>query len=63
MAFSEGQMYFALTFFVIFVIVMIIAYRSDIKKLGIHAKGAGKVLALILFVMLLFWATVKFLAS
>ena len=63
MAFTEGQLYFAITFFILFVIRMFFAYRSDIKQIGIHAKGAKNVLALIIFVMLVFYGTVKFLAS
>jgi hypothetical protein len=63
MAFTEGQMYFAITFFVVFIIAMIFAYRSDIKKLGIHSKGSRSVLLLIVFVMLIFYGTVKLLAS
>jgi hypothetical protein len=63
MAFTEGQMYFATTFFVIFIIAMIFAYRSDIKKLGIHSKGATYVLGAIILVMLIFYTTVKLLAS
>lgn len=56
-------MYFAFTFLIVFIIAMIFAYRSDIKQIGIHAKGAKMVLALIVFVMLIFYGTVKFLAS
>ena len=63
MAFTEGQLYFAVIFFILFVIGMIYAYRSDIKQIGIHSKGATTVLALIIFVMLIFYGTVKFLAS
>ncbi len=63
MAFTEGQLYFAITFFVVFVGVMIYAYRSDIKKLGPQNEGALKVLALIIFVMAVFYGTVKFLAG
>jgi hypothetical protein len=63
MAFTEGQMYFAFSFLVVFIIAMIFAYRSDIKQIGKHANGAKTVLALIVFVMLIFYGTVKFLAS
>ena len=63
MAFTEGQLYFAIGFFILFVIGMIFAYRSDIKQIGVHSKGAKTVLALIIFVMVIFYATVKFLAS
>lgn len=63
MAFSQDQLYFALFFFVAFVAAMIYAYRSDIKKLGPHADGALKVLGLIVLVMIIFYGTVKFLAS
>jgi hypothetical protein len=42
---------------------MIYAYRSDLKQLGPHKDGALKVLGLIIFVMIIFYGTVKFLAS
>ncbi|UTW68316.1 hypothetical protein KFE94_14855 [bacterium SCSIO 12643] len=63
MAFTEGQLYFAIAFFIAFVIVMIFAYRSDIKNLGVHSKGALSVLGVIVLVMIIFYATVKLLAS
>ena len=63
MAFTEGQLYFAVTFFFLFVGAMIYAYKSDIKKLGVHSEGALKVLGLIILVMAIFYGTVKFLAG
>lgn len=63
MAFTDGQLLFALTFIVIFVVAMFFLYRSDIKKLGIHAKGAVSVLGLIILVLMIFYGTVKILAS
>ncbi|MGB1003441.1 MAG: hypothetical protein ACPGVC_04380 [Salibacteraceae bacterium] len=63
MAFTQNQLYFAIFFFVIFVAIMIYAYRSDLKRLGPHADGALKVLGLIIIVMIIFYGTVKFLAS
>ncbi len=63
MAFTEGQMYFAVTFMLLFIIAMVFAYRSDIKKLGIHSKGSRNVLLMIIVVMLIFYGTVKLLAS
>jgi hypothetical protein len=63
MALSEGQLYFALSFLIVFIGVMILAYRSDIKRLGIHAKGALPVLGIVILVMTIFYGTVKFLAS
>lgn len=63
MAFTDGQLYFASTFFILFIGAMIYAYRSDIKKLGPQNEGALKVLGLIIFVMAIFYGTVKFLAG
>jgi hypothetical protein len=63
MAFSDGQLYFALFFLGMFVIAMVYAYRSDLKQLGPHSQGALKVLGLIVIVMTIFYGTVKFLAS
>ena len=63
MAFSQGQLYFAIGFLIVFIIAMVFAYRSDLKKIGPHSKGAFKVLGIIIFVMIIFYGTVKFLAS
>tara|TARA_R110002050_G_scaffold204327_1_gene339580 strand:+ start:67412 stop:67603 length:192 start_codon:yes stop_codon:yes gene_type:complete len=63
MAFTDGQLLFALIFIVIFIITLFFLYRSDIKKLGVHSKGALSVLGIIIFVLLVFYGTVKFLAS
>lgn len=63
MAFSQNQLYFAIFFLSVFIIAMVFAYRSDLKKLGPHKDGALKVLGLIILVMIIFYGTVKFLAS
>ncbi len=63
MAFSEGQLNFAIVFLLLFIGVMIYAYRSDIKQLGTQSEGALKVLAIIVFVMAIFYGTVKLLAG
>lgn len=63
MAFTQNQLYFAIFFLALFVIAMVFAYRSDIKALGPHSDGALKVLGIIVLVMMIFYGTVKFLAS
>ncbi|MFT4753081.1 MAG: hypothetical protein ACI85Q_000617 [Salibacteraceae bacterium] len=63
MALTQGQLYFASFFLSLFILAMVFAYRSDLKQLGPHSQGALKVLVLIVFVMTIFFGTVKFLAS
>ncbi|MCA1918602.1 hypothetical protein B0A79_12545 [Flavobacterium piscis] len=53
--FSQGQLIFALCFFIAFVIVMIFAYRKDLALHRIFYKGNYKVLIVFLiFIALLF---------
>lgn len=53
--FSQGQLIFALCFFIAFVIVMIFAYRKDLALHKIFYKGNYKVLIVFLiFIGLLF---------
>lgn len=63
MAFSQGQLYFAGAFFIIFIIAMIFAYRSDLKKLKAYRKDGIKVLAFMVVVMTFFYFTITFLGS
>ena len=53
--FSQGQLIFAVCFFIAFVIVMIFAYRKDLALHKIFYKGNYKVLLVfLLFIVLLF---------
>ncbi|WP_163401295.1 hypothetical protein [Flavobacterium fluviatile] len=53
--FSQGQLIFAVCFFVAFVIVMIFAYRKDLALHKIFYKGNYKVLiGFLLFIVILF---------
>ncbi|WP_290966266.1 hypothetical protein [Flavobacterium sp.] len=53
--FSQGQIQFGICFFIAFVIVMIFAYRKDLKLHKVFYKGNYKVLlAFLLFIALLF---------
>jgi uncharacterized membrane protein YccC len=53
--FSQGQLVFALCFFIAFVIAMVFAYRKDAKLHTVFYKGNYKILiAFILFIGLLF---------
>nr|WP_253789049.1 hypothetical protein [Flavobacterium sp. HSC-32F16] len=53
--FSQGQLIFGLCFFIAFVIVMIFAYRRDLKLHKVFYKGNYKVLLVfLLFIALLF---------
>ncbi|KAF2328663.1 hypothetical protein V6624_21990 [Flavobacterium ginsenosidimutans] len=53
--FSQGQILFGVCFFIAFVIVMIFAYRKDLKLHKVFYKGNYKVLlAFLLFIVLLF---------
>ncbi|MET3030723.1 hypothetical protein SAMN05444146_2701 [Flavobacterium johnsoniae] len=53
--FSQGQLIFGVCFFIAFVIVMIFAYRRDLKLHKVFYKGNYKVLLVfLLFIALLF---------
>jgi hypothetical protein len=53
--FSQGQLIFAVCFFITFVIVMIFAYRKDLALHKIFYKGNYKVLiGFLLFIAILF---------
>ncbi|MDW8853050.1 hypothetical protein SD960_23315 [Flavobacterium sp. MMLR14_040] len=53
--FSQGQLIFAICFFIAFVIVMIFAYRKDLALHKIFYKGNYKVLiGFLLFIAILF---------
>ncbi|MFC5977969.1 MULTISPECIES: hypothetical protein [Flavobacterium] len=53
--FSQGQLIFAVCFFITFVIVMIFAYRKDLALHKIFYKGNYKVLiGFLLFILILF---------
>ncbi|MXO05339.1 hypothetical protein GR162_11085 [Flavobacterium sp. HBTb2-11-1] len=53
--FSQGQVLFGVCFFIAFVIIMIFAYRKDLKLHKVFYKGNYKVLlAFLLFIVLLF---------
>lgn len=53
MSFSKGQIIFALVFFIIFVAVMIWAYRSDCKVNRENYKGVWLILVGIIIVFAL----------
>ncbi|WP_163394173.1 hypothetical protein [Flavobacterium limi] len=53
--FSQGQLIFAVCFFIAFVIIMIFAYRKDLALHKIFYKGNYKVLiGFLLFIVILF---------
>ncbi|PXY45947.1 hypothetical protein [Flavobacterium hydrophilum] len=53
--FSQGQLIFAVCFFIAFVIVMVFAYRKDLALHKIFYKGNYKVLiGFLLFIFILF---------
>lgn len=53
--FSQGQLIFAVCFFIAFVIAMIFSYRKDIKTHKIFYKGNYKILiGFFIFIALLF---------
>ena len=63
MAFTQGQLYFAITFLILFIIAMIYAYRSDLKGLTAYKKDGFVVLAFIIVVMTIFYGIIKFLSA
>ena len=59
--FSQGQLVFAVCFFVVFVIVMIFAYRKDANLHKIFYKGNYKILiGFIVFILILFLIKIYF---
>ena len=59
--FSQGQLVFAICFFVAFVIAMIYAYRKDANLHKIFYKGNYKILiGFIVFILILFLIKVYF---
>ncbi|PRZ24124.1 hypothetical protein BC624_104241 [Flavobacterium granuli] len=59
--FSQGQLIFALCFFVAFVIAIIFSYRKDIKIHRVFYKGNQKVLlGFIIFIGILFLIKIFF---
>ncbi len=57
--FSKGQIIFALLFFIVFVICITWAYRSDKQKNKTIFKGSYKVLIFVLFVFFALYGIVK----
>ncbi|MBA4277411.1 hypothetical protein [Flavobacterium sp.] len=59
--FSQGQLVFAVCFFVAFVIAMIFAYRKDAKLHQLFYKGNYKILiGFIVFILILFLIKIFF---
>lgn len=59
--FSQGQLLFALCFFIAFVILITFSYRKDIKTHKIFYKGNYKILiGFLLFIGLLFLIKIYF---
>lgn len=59
--FSQGQLLFAASFFVAFVIAMIYAYRKDLALHKIYYKGNYKILiGFLLFIGILFMIKIFF---
>ena len=53
--FSSGQLYFAAFFLVSFIIVMLLAYKKDLKLHKIYYRGSGWILVIFLiFIGILF---------
>lgn len=63
MAFTEGQLYFAFSFLIIFIIAIGFAYKSDLKGLTSSKKDARNVLIFIVVVMVAFFVMIKYLGS
>ncbi len=61
MHFSKGQIIFALSFFVVFVVVMIWAYRKDKLVTRQHYRGAIYILLGIIAFLLIYRVLVKIL--
>ena len=62
MDFSKGQLIFALVFFVVFVIIMVFAYRKDRALSRIHYKGVIYIFLGILCFLLIYMLLSKLLS-
>ena len=51
MPFSKGEKIFALVFIISFAIMMVFAYRSDMKMIKIHYKNVWKTLLVIAIIL------------
>ena len=60
--FSYGQLIFALCFTVGFILIVILSYRSDKKKLPIYFKGSYKIL-IGFFIAFSFLVLIKYLTQ
>ncbi|TAL58434.1 MAG: hypothetical protein EPN85_11635 [Bacteroidetes bacterium] len=59
MPFSKGQKIFALIFIISFVVMLIMAYRSDLKMIKIHYKNVWVTLVSIAIILALLVYLVK----
>jgi hypothetical protein len=57
--FTTGEIVFAVSFFVVFVVVMLWSYKKDSISDKIHFKGASKTLLIIILVFLFLILYVK----
>jgi hypothetical protein len=57
--FSKGQLIFASTFFLVFVVGIILAYRKDKRNNKLLFKGSYKILLFSLFVFFALYGLVK----
>jgi len=62
MQFSDGQLIFASLFFVVFVIVIFLAYRKDQSERKIDFRGALRVLLVMAVVLFSFFGLVRLLS-
>ena len=60
MVISKGQLIFAVIFFIVFVIVMVWAYRSERKTYKLHYKGVYVVLLALLGFVLIYRLAVHY---
>lgn len=59
MAISQGQIAFAITFIIIFVIAIFFAYRKDSKKHEPHYKSPYKILLGCILIIFIYWVVMK----
>jgi hypothetical protein len=59
MNFSSGQVIFALSFLIVFIVLMVFAYKKDAAVSRIHYKGAYKVLVAIAVVFVLVYGLIR----
>lgn len=61
--FTPGRIIFAISFVIVFIVVMVFAYKKDKKSHTVHYKNASKKVALYGFIVILLFVLFRYLTS